>query len=96
VAAPVEVVAVAETVAQVEAVAAVIEVAAPVVETPQAVVSAPVSELIQIETVASKVAAIIEQPAARPAPVNRRRARPLEVYVENEPLVQIETQNPKV
>jgi hypothetical protein len=40
--------------------------------------------------------AVIEEPVARPAPVNRRRARPLEVYVENEPLVQIETQNPKV
>lgn len=69
-------------------------VAAPVVETPKPQVTAPVSELVQIETVASKVVAVVEP--ARPAPVNRRRARPLEVYVESEPLVQIETQNPKV
>lgn len=47
--------------------------------------------LEQIET--SKTA--IAETAPRPKPVNRRRTRKLEVYVESEPLVQIETQNSK-
>jgi ribonuclease E len=50
--------------------------------------------LVQIETAPNKVAVNTET-TERPAPVIRRRARQLEVYVENEPLVQIETQNPK-
>ena len=72
--------AVAETI-----VAAAVAQAAPITEA---------SELLQIETAPGKVA--VEVPAERPQPVNRRRTRQLEVYVENEPLVQIETQHPKV
>ncbi|MDX8378474.1 MAG: Rne/Rng family ribonuclease [Gallionella sp.] len=47
--------------------------------------------LEQIET--SKTA--VAETVTRPKPVNRRRTRKLEVYLESEPLVQIETQNPK-
>ena len=54
------------------------------------------SGLVQIETAPEKIAAIaVETSAVRTPPVNRRRARPMEVYVENEPLVQIETQRPQ-
>ncbi len=50
--------------------------------------------LVQIETAPEKIAIVVDnQP--RPQPVNRRRTRQLEVYVENEPLVQIETQRPQ-
>ncbi|MCX7193097.1 MAG: Rne/Rng family ribonuclease [Proteobacteria bacterium] len=68
---------------------------APVVEAKPAVVPVPAETLVQIETAASKVAVVTEN-TERPQPVIRRRARQLEVYVESEPLVQIETQNPKV
>ena len=53
------------------------------------------SELVQIETAREKLAAVVEVVEARPQPVIRRRARQLEVYVENEPLQQIETQHSK-
>ncbi len=46
------------------------------------------SGLVQIETSPDKIAL---PGTERPQPVNRRRTRQLEVYVENEPLVQIET-----
>ncbi len=75
--------------------AAAVEVvaAAPIETRKQAVADG----LVQIETVASKVvAAAVDATTSRPQPVNRRRTRPLEVYVENEPLVQIETQHTKV
>jgi ribonuclease E len=55
----------------------------------EAAVAVTADALVQIETVPGKIA--VEAPAERPQPVNRRRTRPLEVYVENEPLVQIET-----
>ena len=50
--------------------------------------------LMQIETAPEKIATAVDTPV-RPQPVIRRRARQLEVYVENEPLVQVETQNPQ-
>jgi ribonuclease E len=56
----------------------------------------PGSGLVQIETdpiKLSTVAEFIATPAERHAP-RRRRERQREVYVENEPLVQIETQHP--
>ncbi len=85
---------VAEVVVKTEPVAEVVvktePVAAPVIAV---VTEAAPTGLVQIETVHSKI--IDDAPAARPQPVVRRRARQLEVYVENEPLVQIETQNPK-
>ena len=61
---------------------------------PQVKAPAPSSGLIQIETDPIKLETMPEFPAAsseRHAP--RRRARRHEVYVENEPLVQIETQH---
>ena len=60
-------------------------------------VAAPLTtgDLFQIETAPEKIAAVVDT-TQRPQPANRRRTRKLEVYVENEPLVQIETQNPKV
>ena len=83
----------AETAAPV--VTAAVVVTAPVVTAAVAIETKPAAQgLVQIETAPSKVAAIVEA-TERPAPVIRRRSRPLEVYVENEPLVQIETQNPK-
>ena len=68
-------------------------VAEPVVT---AAVNAPVASegLFQIETAPEKIAAISET-APRSQPLIRRRTRQLEVYVENEPLVQIETQQSK-
>ena len=48
--------------------------------------------LIQIETDSSKLSVVAPVPDSMPAP--RRRQRPREVYVENESLVQIETQRP--
>ncbi len=50
--------------------------------------------LVQIETAPEKVAAVSET-TPESQPVIRRRTRKLEVYVENEPLVQIETQHPQ-
>jgi len=52
------------------------------------------SNLVQIETDPIKLNTVVQvsaTPAERHAP--RRRSRQREVYVENEPLVQIETQN---
>jgi ribonuclease E len=76
------------------------EVAAPVAEVTKPV-AAPVQEaihqesaLVQIETAPEKIAAVVtDASAGRTPPVNRRRIRQMEVYVENEPLVQIETQH---
>jgi ribonuclease E len=52
--------------------------------------------LIQIETDPSKFNASADIPADHaPQPTTRRRVRQREVYVENEPLVQIETQRPQ-
>jgi len=60
-----------------------------------AVPALPAGEgLIQIETDPGKFNAVADTPAE--PPVQRRRNRPREVYVENEPLVQIETQHPQV
>jgi ribonuclease E len=69
---------------------------------PAVVISTPVAKasdsgLVQIETdqvKLSAVAQIVPAPVERHAP--RRRERQREVYVENEPLVQIETQHPQV
>jgi ribonuclease E len=59
--------------------------------------SGPVAQdsgLVQIETDPTKRSAVIESaPVAERAPRRRQRAR--EVYVENEPLVQVETQHPQ-
>ncbi len=68
---------------------------------PAVVAPAPVAKtsgggLVQIETDQVKlgtVAQVANAPAERNAP--RRRERQREVYVENEPLVQIETQHPQ-
>jgi hypothetical protein len=52
--------------------------------------------LVQIETDPGKLQAIANIPAGYTAePATRRRVRKHEVYVENEPLVQIETQRPQ-
>lgn len=75
-------------VAAVETAAAPTETIAPVV----APVTAGVT-LQQIETAPGKIVA--DTITDKPQPVVRRRTRQLEVYVENEPLVQIETQHPK-
>jgi len=61
-----------------------------------AVVSAATGEgLIQIETDPAKFSAVMQAPVSSQAPAPRRRQRSREVYVENEPLVQIETQRPQ-
>ena len=52
-------------------------------------------ELIQIETDPAKFSAVIQAPTGSQASAPRRRQRSREVYVENEPLVQIETQRPQ-
>ncbi|OGS82657.1 MAG: ribonuclease G [Gallionellales bacterium GWA2_59_43] len=70
------------------------------VAAPQPVAAAPVAAvsdagLIQIETDPGKFSAVAETAPASNQPVNRRRTRQREVYVENEPLVQIETQHPQ-
>jgi ribonuclease E len=71
-------------------VVATIPVAAPEVAAPVIKIATPAGELVQIETAPHKVAPVeTKQPAQ---PVNRRRTRQLEVYVENEPLEQVETQ----
>ncbi|HEU0186345.1 MAG TPA: Rne/Rng family ribonuclease [Gallionellaceae bacterium] len=58
--------------------------------------AATAAGLVQIETDAAKLAAINSlQASSGAAPVNRRRARPREIYTynSNEPLVQIETKS---
>ena len=65
---------------------------------PQPVAAAPAAAatgkgLVQIETDPSKFTAAAPVPEQPAAP--RRRQRQREVYVENEPLVQIETQHPQ-
>jgi ribonuclease E len=66
-------------------------VAAPEVAAPVIKIATPAGELVQIETAPHKIVPVETKPSAQP--VNRRRTRQLEVYVENEPLVQIETQS---
>jgi ribonuclease E len=51
------------------------------------------SDLIQIETDLSKVANVTQMATSTEGHAPRRRQRQREVYVENEPLVQIETQH---
>jgi hypothetical protein len=52
--------------------------------------------LLQVETDPGKVAMVGSASAAHSQPsASRRRARQHEVYVENEPLVQVETHLPK-
>ena len=68
-----------------------------VVPTPVATIASSGPSLIQIETDPGKLQTIASIPAAytdKPA-APRRRTRQREVYVENEPLVQIETQRPQ-
>ncbi|MDP1594296.1 MAG: Rne/Rng family ribonuclease [Gallionella sp.] len=80
----------------VETIAPAPVVAAPVVAAP--VAAAPVAAgetLQQVETAPAKLAAVANTVVAKAQPVVRRRTRQLEVYKENEPLVQIETQHPK-
>ncbi|MBI1888243.1 MAG: Rne/Rng family ribonuclease [Nitrosomonadales bacterium] len=80
----------------VEAVPAEVESAAVVAQPVAPVVSAATGEgLIQIETDPAKFSAVAQAPVSSQAPAPRRRQRPREVYVENEPLVQIETQRPQ-
>ena len=64
-----------------------------VVSTPVATIASSAPSLIQIETDPVKLGTVAQGATAeRHAP--RRRERQREVYVENEPLVQIETQHP--
>ena len=80
----------------VEAVPAEVESAAAVSQPVVPVVSAATGEgLIQIETDPAKFSAVVQAPVSSQAPAPRRRQRSREVYVENEPLVQIETQRPQ-
>jgi hypothetical protein len=64
-------------------------------------ITAPVAassgeNLVQIETDQGKLQAVANIPAGyADKPATRRRTRQHEVYVENEPLVQIETQRPQ-
>ncbi len=51
------------------------------------------TNLVQIETDTSKFTAVADTAPVREQPVSRRRQRQREVYLENEPLVQIETQH---
>ncbi len=77
-------------------------IAIPATATPPAAVvkeiAAPAASggegLIQIETDPGKFSAVVSAPAVEP-PAPRRRQRQREVYVENEPLVQVETQHPQ-
>jgi ribonuclease E len=69
----------------------VVEAAVITTKTAEPVTDLP-SGLVQIETVTRNIAAVTEVPEVQSQAVNRRRTRKLEVYVENEPLVQIETQ----
>ena len=80
----------------VEAVPAEVESAAVVAQPVAPVVSAATGEgLIQIETDPAKFGAVAQAPVSSQAPAPRRRQRPREVYVENEPRVKIETQRPQ-
>ncbi|MEI7455124.1 MAG: Rne/Rng family ribonuclease [Nitrosomonadales bacterium] len=92
-AAPVEVVAAPVAAAPVEVPVTTPVVAEALVVNTAVAVETKSTGLVQIETAPNK--ASNEAPVERAQPVVRRRARQLEVYVENEPLVQIETQNPK-
>jgi ribonuclease E len=90
---------VSETTAPVSAVAES-EIATPAAEAVANKVAAPATPrgegLVQIETDPGKLQAIANIPAGyTKEPVTRRRTRQREVYVENEPLVQIETQRPQ-
>jgi ribonuclease E len=77
------------------------EITAPVTAVEAREIAAPVAAsrgegLVQIETDPGKLQAIANIPAGYTnEPVTRRRTRQHEVYVENEPLVQIETQRPQ-
>jgi len=84
------------------------DITAPTVATQQNVaavvvreITAPVAtssgeNLVQIETDQDKLQAVANIPAGyADKPATRRRTRQHEVYVENEPLVQIETQRPQ-
>jgi len=77
------------------------EVTAPVTAVVTREIAAPAAAsrgegLVQIETDPGKLQAIANIPAGYTnEPVTRRRTRQHEVYVENEPLVQIETQRPQ-
>jgi ribonuclease E len=75
-------------------------VSQPVAEAAPAPAAAPATAassegLIQIETDSSKVSAAAQSIPGSTEPAPRRRQRQREVYVENEPLVQIETQRPQ-
>ncbi len=77
------------------------EITTPVAEMVTSKITAPVATssgegLVQIETDPGKLQAIANIPAGyTKEPVTRRRTRQHEVYIENEPLVQIETQRPQ-
>ena len=76
------------------------EISAPVAAGPTVITAPPAASsgegLVQIETSPGKLQAIANIPAGYTnEPVTRRRIRKHEVYVENEPLVQIETQRPQ-
>ena len=65
----------------------------PAVHAAPAAVQVSTSTLVQIETQADKLASVQETTFDTTPQVVRRRSRPRDVYVESEPLVQIETQN---
>jgi len=72
-------------------------VVAPVAAAPTAAPAAATTSssegLVQIETDPSKFSTVVTPPPAQP-PI-RRRSRQREVYVENEPLLQVETHRPQ-
>ncbi|HEU0188421.1 MAG TPA: Rne/Rng family ribonuclease [Gallionella sp.] len=95
---------VAEVVNEVTAPASTVvasEITAPVAEVVVSRITTPVATgsgegLVQIETDPGKLQAIANIPVGyADKPATRRRTRQHEVYVENEPLVQIETQRPQ-
>jgi hypothetical protein len=65
----------------------------PVAPAPAAAAAKAGSGLIQIETDLSKAASVAQAAPNSEGHAPRRRSRQREVYVENEPLVQIETQH---
>ncbi len=78
------------------AAAAASDIIAPMVASEIAAPGATGEGLVQIETDPGKLQAIANIPAGyTDEPVTRRRTRQREVYVENEPLVQVETQRPQ-
>ncbi|HEY0665956.1 MAG TPA: Rne/Rng family ribonuclease [Gallionella sp.] len=89
---PTEYVAMPTIVQQPAPVPAPVQVTAPVVAAPAAAAKTG-SDLIQIETDLSKVASMAPVTPGTEGHAPRRRARQREVYVENELLVQIETQH---